>query len=81
MGNLNYKMFQNCCKRICLPAEMLTQNMFRCDGFCYLLISSDLMLNIQWVAIVSPTDHPKSVRNRSLIELFCGVVCVVILPF
>ena len=24
---------------------------------------------------------PKSVRNRSVIELFCGVVCVVILPF
>ena len=25
-----------------------------------------------WVAIVTPTDHPKSVRNRSVIELFCG---------
>ena len=34
-----------------------------------------------WVAIVTPTDRPKSVRNRCLIELFCGVVCVVILPF
>ena len=34
-----------------------------------------------WVAIVTPTDRPKSVRNRSVIELFCGVVCVVILPF
>ena len=34
-----------------------------------------------WVAIVTPTDRPKSVRNRSVIELFCGVVCVFILPF
>ena len=33
------------------------------------------------VAVVSPTDRPKSVRNRCVIELFCGVVCVVILPF
>ena len=34
-----------------------------------------------WVAVVSPTDRPKSVRNRCLIELFCDVVCVVTLPF
>ena len=33
------------------------------------------------VAIVTPTDRPKSVRNRCLIELFCGVACVVALPF
>ena len=30
-----------------------------------------------WVAVVTPTDRPKLVRNRCLIELFCGVVCVV----
>ena len=30
-----------------------------------------------WVAIVTATDRPKSVRNCCLIELFCGVVCVV----
>ena len=30
-----------------------------------------------WVAVVTPTDRPKSVRNRCLIELFCGVVCVI----
>ena len=29
-----------------------------------------------WVAVVTPTDRPKSVRNSCLIELFCGVVCV-----
>ena len=34
-----------------------------------------------WVAVVTPTDRPKSVRNRCLIELFCGVVFVVALPF
>ena len=34
-----------------------------------------------WVAVVTPTDRHKSVRNRCLIELFCGVVCVVTLPF
>ena len=33
-----------------------------------------------WVAVVIPTDRPKSVRNRCVIELFCGVVCVVTLP-
>ena len=28
-----------------------------------------------WVAVVTPTDRPKSVRNRCVIELFCGVIC------
>ena len=30
-----------------------------------------------WVAEVTSTDRPKSVRNRCVIELFCGVVCIV----
>ena len=34
-----------------------------------------------WVAVVTPTDRPKSVCNCCLIELICGVVCVVTLPF
>ena len=34
-----------------------------------------------WVAVVTPTDRPKSVRNCCLIELFCGVVFFVTLPF
>ena len=34
-----------------------------------------------WVTVVTPTDRPKSVRSRCIIELFCGVVCVVTLPF
>ena len=34
-----------------------------------------------WVAVVTPTDRPKSFRNRCVIELFCGVVCVVTFPF
>ena len=37
--------------------------------------------HISWVAVVTPTDRPKSVRNRCVIKLFCGVVCVVTLPF
>ena len=36
--------------------------------------------NTSWVDIVTPTDRPKSVHNRSVNDLFCGVVCVVILP-
>ena len=36
--------------------------------------------NTSWVAIFTQTDRPKSVRNHSVIELFGGVVCVVILP-
>ena len=34
-----------------------------------------------WVAVVTQIDRPKSVRNRCVIELFSGVVCVVTLPF
>ena len=34
-----------------------------------------------WVAVVTQTDRPKSVRNCCLIVLFCGVVCVAALPF
>ena len=60
-------------------------------GGCVLLIKRLLRLvgrwarkpvnHTSWVAVVTPTDRPKSVRNRCLIELFCGVVCVVTLPF
>ena len=58
---------------------------------CVLLITRLLRLvgrwarkpinHTSWVAVVTPTDRPKSVRNRCLIELFCGVVCVVTCPF
>ena len=34
-----------------------------------------------WVAVITPTYRPKSVRNRCIIELICGAVCVVTLPF
>ena len=33
------------------------------------------------VAVVTPTDHPKSVRNRCVFEVFHGVLCVVTLLF
>ena len=58
---------------------------------CVLLITGLLRLvgrwarkpvnHTSWVALVTPTDRPKSVRNHCLIELFCGVVCVVTCPF
>ena len=41
----------------------------------------NLVNHTSWVAVVTPTDRPKSVRNCCLIELFCSVVCVVICPF
>ena len=34
-----------------------------------------------WEAVLTPTDRPKSVHNRCVIELFCGVVCVAAWPF
>ena len=56
---------------------------------CVLLITRLLRLvgrwarkpvnHTSWMAVVTPTDRPKSVRNCCLIKLFCGVVCVVIL--
>ena len=52
---------------------------------CVLLITSLLLVNRLTipvgVALVTPTDRPKSVRNRCFIELFCGVVCVFTCPF
>ena len=38
--------------------------------------------HISWVAVVTPTDRPKSVRNRCLIELFFVALFVLSLcPF
>ena len=37
--------------------------------------------HISWVAVVTQTNRPKSVHNCYVIELFCGFVCVVTLPF
>ena len=34
-----------------------------------------------WVAVVTPTDRPKSVRNRSLIELFVALFVLSLCPF
>ena len=52
----------------------------------YLLITRLLRLggrfnHTSWVAIVTPTDRPLSVRNRCVIEVLGGVVCVVTLLF
>ena len=34
-----------------------------------------------WVAIVTPTDRSKSVRNRSVIELFIALFVLSFCPF
>ena len=34
-----------------------------------------------WVAVVTPTDRPKSVRNRCLIELFVALFVLSLCPF
>ena len=34
-----------------------------------------------WVAVVTPTDRPKSVRNRCLIELFVTLFMLSLCPF
>ena len=65
----------------CLYKEVYLQ-IFRRGPFDYTAVAGSEKVNhTSWVALVTPTDRPKSVRNRCVIELFCGVVCVVILPF
>ena len=39
------------------------------------------LIHTSWVAVVTPTDRSTSVRNRCVIELFWGVVCVITLSF
>ena len=34
-----------------------------------------------WVAVVTPTDRPKSVRKRCVIEHFCGIFVLSLCPF
>ena len=49
--------------------------------YCRCMFSPHQFNHTSWVAVVTPTDRPKSVRNRCVIELFCDVVYVVTLPF
>ena len=35
----------------------------------------------RWVAVVTPTDRPKSVRNRCVIELFVALFVLSFCPF
>ena len=35
--------------------------------------------NTSWVAVVTPTDRPKSFRNHCVIEVFGGFFCVTLL--
>ena len=70
----------------CLYKEVYIKNIMRVLLITWLLRgvgrwARKPVNNTSWVAVVTPTDRPKSVRNRCVIELFCGVVCVVTLPF
>ena len=58
----------------------------------YVLLITRLLLGVgrwvrkpvnhtSWVAIVTPTDRPKSVRNRCLIELFVALFVLSLCPF
>ena len=70
----------------CLYKEVYLQffNVYRCD---YTAVAGsgkvgpvNQVNHTSWVAVVTPTNRSKSVRNRCVIELFCGVVCIVTLP-
>ena len=70
------------------PHMIKIENHQCCTSFDYTAVAGsgkvgpvNQVNHTSWVAIVTPTDRPKSVRTRSVIELFRGVVCVVILPF
>ena len=40
-----------------------------------------LVNHTSWVAVVAPTDRPKSVRNRCLIDLFVALCVLSLCPF
>ena len=72
---------------ICCLYKEVSLQIFKCVSFwlhgcCWVGRLGSVSINhTSWVAVVTPTDRPKSVRNCCVIELFCGVVCVVTLPF
>ena len=73
---------------VCCIYEEVYLQVFKCVSFwlhgcCWEWEGGPVnqVYHTSWVALVTPTDRPKSVRNRCLIELFCGVVCVATLPF
>ena len=39
------------------------------------------VIHASWVAVVTPTDRPKSVRNRYLIELLLALFVLSLCPF
>ena len=69
------------CKFWCTVISLYNLQVDAKDSSCVLSWARKPVNHTSWVALVTPTDRPKSVRNRCLIELFCGVVCVVTLPF
>ena len=39
------------------------------------------VIHTSWVAVVTPTDRPKSVHNRCVIELFVALFVLSLCPF
>ena len=48
---------------------------------CMRLIDTLLYFFISWVAVVTPTDRPKSVRNRCIIDIFVALFVLSLYPF
>ena len=71
---------------VVLPCNMIIAKILKniqcySNTFKYIYIYRVLSNEHFCFQTVTPTDHPKSVRNRCVIELFCGVFYVVTLPF
>ena len=67
-----------CRPKICVSILVLCVEIHLYTTVCW---NTFVHSHTSWVAVVTPTDRPKSVRNRCVIELFCGVVFIVSLPF
>ena len=59
----------------------MTMKVYKTQLLTVIRATYDMLDHASWMAVVTPTDRPKSVHNRCVIELFCCAVCVVTLPF
>ena len=72
-----------CCRYKEVYLQIFKRVSFLIHGCCgeWMAGPVDQLNHTSWEAVITPTDHPKSVRNRCEIEPFFGVVCVFTLPF
>ena len=59
---VNYPFFKNC-------VSLITRLLQLVGGW----VPVNWFYHITWVAVVTPTDRPMSVRNRCVVEVFGGV--------